>query len=145
MSQSDNSTTKSASSSSLSVRFVSLLMGIWFISSFMANLGGGIVASYVKEIEMTQITTEDRQIIEKLSRMPNIFDVLVNSIAPSVISTEMNAATAPEVLEYMISKIPMSRPGSPDEVAALAVWLSSDECSFSTGACYDISGGRATY
>ena len=71
--------------------------------------------------------------------------VLVNSIAPAVISTEMNAATAPEVLEYLISKIPMSRPGSPDEVAALAAWLSSDECSFSTGACYDISGGRATY
>ena len=71
--------------------------------------------------------------------------VLVNSIAPAVIATEMNALNTPEVLEYMISKIPMSRTGTADEVAALVAWLSSEECSFSTGACYDISGGRATY
>jgi len=71
--------------------------------------------------------------------------VLVNSIAPAVISTPINAKTAPKVLEYMISKIPMARVGQPEEVAALVSWLASDECSFSTGACYDISGGRATY
>ena len=71
--------------------------------------------------------------------------VLVNSIAPAVIATEMNALNTPEVLEYMISKIPMSRTGTAAEVAALVAWLSSEECSFSTGACYDISGGRATY
>ena len=71
--------------------------------------------------------------------------VLVNSIAPAVISTPMNEKTATKVFEYMISKIPMSRVGQPDEVAALVSWLASEECSFSTGACYDISGGRATY
>lgn len=71
--------------------------------------------------------------------------VLVNAIAPAVIATPMNADTAPHVLEYMISKIPMGRTGTADEVAALAAWLASEECSFSTGACYDISGGRATY
>jgi 3-oxoacyl-[acyl-carrier protein] reductase len=71
--------------------------------------------------------------------------VLVNSIAPAVISTPMNDDTAPHVLEYMLSKIPMSRIGKVEEVAALVTWLSSEECSFSTGACYDISGGRATY
>ena len=71
--------------------------------------------------------------------------VLVNSVAPAVIATEMNESTAPDVLEYMISKIPMSRTGTAHEVAALVTWLSSEECSFSTGACYDISGGRATY
>mgnify|MGYP003752254089 FL=1 len=71
--------------------------------------------------------------------------VLVNSIAPAVIATEMNESTTPDVLEYMISKIPMSRTGTAHEVAALVTWLSSEECSFSTGACYDISGGRATY
>ena len=71
--------------------------------------------------------------------------VLVNAIAPAVIATEMNADNTPEVLQYMISKIPMSRTGSAEEVAALVAWLSSEECSFSTGACYDISGGRATY
>jgi len=71
--------------------------------------------------------------------------VLVNAIAPAVIATEMNAANTAEVLQYMISKIPMARTGEADEVAALVNWLASEECSFSTGACYDISGGRATY
>ena len=71
--------------------------------------------------------------------------VLVNSIAPAVIATPMNLETAPEVLEYMLSKIPMGRLGQTSEVAALVGWLCSEDCSFSTGACYDISGGRATY
>ena len=71
--------------------------------------------------------------------------VLVNAVAPAVISTPMNADTEPEVLEYMLSKIPMRRLGLVDEVADLVSWLASDACSFSTGAVYDISGGRATY
>lgn len=71
--------------------------------------------------------------------------VLVNAIAPAVIATDMNSLNTPEVLDYMISKIPMARTGTVDEVAALVAWLCSDDCSFSTGACYDISGGRATY
>ena len=71
--------------------------------------------------------------------------VMVNSIAPAVIATPMNLATAPEVLDYMLAKIPMGRLGLPEEVAALVGWLCSEDCSFSTGACYDISGGRATY
>lgn len=71
--------------------------------------------------------------------------VIVNAVAPAVIATPMNAETAAHVLEYMISKIPMGRVGLPEEVAALVSWLASDECSFSTGQTYDISGGRATY
>ncbi len=71
--------------------------------------------------------------------------VIVNSIAPAVIATPMNLATAPEVLDYMLAKVPMGRLGQPEEVAALVAWLCSEDCSFSTGACYDISGGRATY
>jgi NAD(P)-dependent dehydrogenase (short-subunit alcohol dehydrogenase family) len=71
--------------------------------------------------------------------------VLVNAIAPAVIATEMNAANTPEVLEYMTGLIPMRRLGRAEEVAELVAWLSSDRCSFSTGAVYDISGGRATY
>jgi NAD(P)-dependent dehydrogenase (short-subunit alcohol dehydrogenase family) len=71
--------------------------------------------------------------------------VLVNAIAPAVIETPMNAANTPEVLEYMTSLIPMRRLGRPDEVAELVAWLASDKCSFSTGAVYDLSGGRATY
>ncbi len=71
--------------------------------------------------------------------------VLVNAVAPAVIATPMNSDTNPEVMEYMISKIPMGRLGLPDEVADLVSWLASDACSFSTAAVYDISGGRATY
>ncbi len=71
--------------------------------------------------------------------------VLVNAIAPAVIATPMNAATAPEVLEHITNLIPMKRIGRPEEVAELISWLVSDRCSFSTGAVYDISGGRATY
>ena len=57
----------------------------------------------------------------------------------------MNADTAPEVLERLVSLIPMHRLGRPEKLAALVAWLVSDECSFSSGAVYDISGGRATY
>lgn len=71
--------------------------------------------------------------------------VLVHAIAPAVIATPMNAGTAPETLRYMIDRIPMQRPGEPDEVAELIAWLCSNRCTFSTGAVYDISGGRATY
>jgi len=71
--------------------------------------------------------------------------VLVNAIAPAVIATPMNAATGPEVLAHVTSLIPMKRIGQPAEVAELVAWLCSDKVSFSTGAVYDISGGRATY
>ena len=71
--------------------------------------------------------------------------VIVNAIAPAVIETPMNATTSPEVLAHITSLIPMGRVGRAEEVAALVSWLSSDEVSFSTGAVYDISGGRATY
>ena len=57
----------------------------------------------------------------------------------------MNAATAPDVLAHITSLIPMKRVGQPEEVAELVAWLVSDRCTFSTGAVYDISGGRATY
>ena len=71
--------------------------------------------------------------------------VLVNAITPAVISTPMNATTAPDVLAHITSLIPMKRVGRPEEVAELIAYLATDRVSFSTGAVYDISGGRATY
>ena len=71
--------------------------------------------------------------------------VSVNCIAPAVIETAMLGDMSQEHVDYMVEKIPMGRMGSADEVAALICWLASEECSFSTGATYDISGGRATY
>jgi 3-oxoacyl-[acyl-carrier protein] reductase len=71
--------------------------------------------------------------------------VIVNVIAPAVIRTEMNAITPPDVLAHISGLIPMGRLGEPEEVAELIAWLTSDKLTFSTGAVYDISGGRATY
>lgn len=71
--------------------------------------------------------------------------VRVHCIAPGVIETPLNRQIPSEVLDAVIAKIPMGRCGYPQEVAALAIWLCSEECSFSTGATFDLSGGRATY
>jgi 2-dehydro-3-deoxy-L-rhamnonate dehydrogenase (NAD+) len=71
--------------------------------------------------------------------------VLVNCVAPAVIDTPILEGITDEHLGYMVDRIPMARMGEPDEAAALVCWLASDECSFSTGATYDISGGRAVY
>jgi len=71
--------------------------------------------------------------------------VLVNCIAPAVIETELLQQMTQAHVDYMRSKIPMNRFGRKEEAAALVAWLCSDECSFSTGATFDLSGGRATY
>ncbi len=71
--------------------------------------------------------------------------VSVNCIAPAVIETAMLGDMSQEHIDYMVERIPMGRMGKADEVAALICWLASEECSFSTGATYDISGGRAVY
>ena len=72
-------------------------------------------------------------------------NIRVNCITPAVIETEILKQCTQAHIDYMVSKIPMGRVGQAGEVAALIAWLSSDEVSFSTGAVFDISGGRATY
>jgi len=71
--------------------------------------------------------------------------VLVNCIAPAVIDTPILDGITEEHVGYMLERIPMGRMGTTEEVAALVCWLASEECSFSTGATYDVSGGRAVY
>jgi 2-dehydro-3-deoxy-L-rhamnonate dehydrogenase (NAD+) len=71
--------------------------------------------------------------------------VLVNCIAPAVIETPILDGLSEEHVSYMVERIPVGRMGGAAEVAALACWLASEECSFSTGATFDISGGRAVY
>jgi NAD(P)-dependent dehydrogenase (short-subunit alcohol dehydrogenase family) len=71
--------------------------------------------------------------------------ILVNSIAPAVINTPILGQISQEHIDYMTARIPLARVGEPEEVASLICFLASEEMSFSTGACFDISGGRATY
>jgi 3-oxoacyl-[acyl-carrier protein] reductase len=71
--------------------------------------------------------------------------VLVNCIAPAVVETPILDGLTQAHVDYMVERIPMGRMGTAEEVASLICWLASEECSFSTGATYDISGGRAVY
>src|SRR4029079_13361850 len=71
--------------------------------------------------------------------------ILVNAIAPAVINTPILGQISQEHIDYMTARIPLGRVGEPEEVAALIAFLASEELTFSTGAVYDISGGRATY
>ena len=71
--------------------------------------------------------------------------VIVNCVAPAVIETPILDGISEEHIGYMVERIPMGRMGEPEEVAALICWLASEEMAFSTGACFDISGGRAVY
>ena len=71
--------------------------------------------------------------------------VLVNCVAPAVIETPILEGLSEEHIGYMVERIPLGRMGTAEEVAALVCWLASEDCSFSTGATFDISGGRAVY
>lgn len=73
------------------------------------------------------------------------YNVLVNCVAPALIETEMAREMTPEQRALLTSKIPLGRLGKPEEVAAVVKFLVSDEASFVTGQCYDISGGRSVY
>jgi 3-oxoacyl-[acyl-carrier protein] reductase len=71
--------------------------------------------------------------------------ILVNCITPAVIQTDILKQVTPQHIDYMLSRIPMGRFGKVEEAAAMVAWLCSEDCSFSTGAVFDLSGGRATY
>ena len=72
-------------------------------------------------------------------------EIRVNCVTPAAVKTPLFDQMTPQQIDWMLSKIPLGRFGVIDEVASLVLWLASEECSFSTGAVFDISGGRATY
>ena len=71
--------------------------------------------------------------------------VRVNCVTPAAVKTAIFDQMTPEHIAFMLSKIPMGRFGTPDEIAAMVAWLCTEDCAFSTGAVFDLSGGRATY
>jgi 3-oxoacyl-[acyl-carrier protein] reductase len=71
--------------------------------------------------------------------------ICVNAVSPAVIRTKILDQLTPTQVSYMVERIPMKRTGQPEEVAAVVHFLASADCSFVTGQCYDISGGRSTY
>ena len=72
--------------------------------------------------------------------------IRVNCVAPAIIATQNLYHDQPEEMRKLwVSRVPMGRPGTPEEVAAMIAWLASEDCSFTTGAAFDLSGGRATY
>jgi 2-dehydro-3-deoxy-L-rhamnonate dehydrogenase (NAD+) len=71
--------------------------------------------------------------------------VRVNCVTPAAVKTAIFDQMTPEHIQFMLSKIPLGRFGAPEEIAALVGWLCTEECSFSTGAVFDLSGGRSTY
>jgi 3-oxoacyl-[acyl-carrier protein] reductase len=71
--------------------------------------------------------------------------IRVNCVTPAAVESPMFAQMTQSHIDYMLSKIPMNRFGTPDEIASLVAWLCTEECSFSTGAVFDLSGGRSTY
>ena len=71
--------------------------------------------------------------------------IRVNCVTPAAVQTPIFDQMTPQQIDWMLSKIPIGRFGAVDEIASLVLWLASEECSFSTGAVFDISGGRATY
>ena len=71
--------------------------------------------------------------------------IRVNCVTPAAVKTAIFDQMTPEHIGFMLSKIPMGRFGTPEEVASLVAWLCTEECSFSTGAVFDLSGGRSTY
>ena len=72
-------------------------------------------------------------------------NIRVNCVTPAAVKTAIFDQMTQEHIAFMLSKIPMGRFGTPDEVAAMVAWLCTEECSFSTGAVFDLSGGRSTY
>jgi NAD(P)-dependent dehydrogenase (short-subunit alcohol dehydrogenase family) len=112
---------------------------IVLISSIAGKEGNPMAAAY--SASKAAVIALTKAVGKDLART----GVLVNCVAPAVIETPILDGLSDEHVLYMVDRIPMGRMGSSEEVANLVAWLGSEDCSFSTGATYDISGGRAVF
>ena len=134
------------------------LTGVWL--GCRAVLPGMVEAGYGRIVNIASIAGKEGNpnaspysaakagviaVTKSLAKEVATTGVLINCITPAMIETEILKQITQQHIDYMVSKIPMGRPGQPEEVAALATFLCSEETSFSTGAAFDLSGGRATY
>jgi 2-dehydro-3-deoxy-L-rhamnonate dehydrogenase (NAD+) len=109
------------------------------------ELLSGLLANYKKPEDLIGENGLLKQLTKSMGKDLVERNVMVNAIAPAMIQSELVDQMPLSQREFVLSKIPMGRPGTVDEVAAMVCWLASPECSFSTGAVFDLSGGRATY
>ena len=112
---------------------------IVFLSSIAGKEGNADMAAY--SAAKAGVIALTKSLGKELALTP----ARVNCITPAVIETALVQQMTPEALAASLSRIPVRRMGQPAEVAAMVAWLASEACSFSTGAVYDLSGGRATY
>src|SRR5262249_51229306 len=112
---------------------------IVLISSIAAKDGNPTGAAYAAS--KAAVIALAKSIGKELART----GVIVNAVAPAIIETPILETLSRAEIDQLISQIPMRRMGKPDEVASLVCWLASENCSFSTGATFDLSGGRAMY
>ena len=134
------------------------LTGVWL--GCRAVLPGMVAAGYGRIVNIASIAGKEGNpnaspysaakagviaVTKSLAKEHATSGVLINCITPAMIETEILKQLTQAHIDFMTSKIPMGRPGQPSEVAALATFLCSEETSFSTGAAFDLSGGRATY
>jgi 2-dehydro-3-deoxy-L-rhamnonate dehydrogenase (NAD+) len=110
------------------------------VSSVAGKEGNPEAAAY--SASKGAVITLTKSLAKELART----GVLINCVAPGLTDTPLAREQASDAdWSYSLSRIPLGRPAQPEEIAAIITWLCTDECSFSTGAVYDVSGGRATY
>jgi NAD(P)-dependent dehydrogenase (short-subunit alcohol dehydrogenase family) len=102
-----------------------------------AGITGGNGATWELEPDVWRRVIDVKELATK--------NILVNAVTPAAAKTEIFDSMSQQHIDYMLSKIPMNRFLLPEEAASLILWLSSEDCAFSTGSVFDLSGGRATY
>ena len=109
-----------------------------------ATVGVWDLAAKKDPVDVSDAAAVERAAAKALAELGRI-DVLVNCVTPAAAKTAIFDQMTKQHIDYMLAKIPMNRFVTVDEIASLVCWLASEDCSFSTGAVFDISGGRATY